>query len=93
MFYVKKQQSILKQTSQTYNKITSVITFNPNSKIQESFLNELNLYEDTFLFDNVSKNVIYYLDPTKEHYTGLNYGFGIGTWKTWHLNNIAKIII
>lgn len=69
-----------------------IIVFNPNSKIQESFLNELNLYEDTFLFDNVSKNVIYYLDPTKEHYTGLNYGFGIGTWKTWHLNNIAKII-
>ena len=68
------------------------VIFNPNSKIQKSFLDESNLYEDNFLFENLAYNIIYYLDPTKKDFDGLNPAFGIGTEKTWHLRNIAEII-
>lgn len=43
-------------------------------------------------YNSIEHNVIYYNDPTKYDFLELGGGWGIGTTKTWHLENIAKIV-
>ncbi len=77
------------------NSYENILVSSPsflNSKQKEQYRSKP-VFSRHSWFDESQYNMICYNDPTRYDFKNLNGGWGIGTTETWHLENIAKIIV